>query len=75
MVALDPGPKNAQTPRLGEELNLSHEQKNQLDELYLNNRRNLIDLKSVVQKERLEQGWSVSTLIKDFVPEHFASDV
>jgi Spy/CpxP family protein refolding chaperone len=43
-----------QMPQLSEQLNLSEEQNNQLDELYLNNRRNLIDLKSTVERERLE---------------------
>ena len=43
-------------PQLSAELNLTEEQKNQLDKLHLNNRRNLIDLKSTVERERLELG-------------------
>jgi Spy/CpxP family protein refolding chaperone len=51
-----PAGKWWQMPRLSEQLNLSAEQKNQLDELYLNNRRNLIELKSTVEREQLELG-------------------
>lgn len=49
-----PGGKWWRSPRLSEQLNLSDEQKTQLDELYLNNRRNLIELKSALERERLE---------------------
>jgi Spy/CpxP family protein refolding chaperone len=51
-----PGGKWWRSPRLSEQLNLSDEQKNQLDELYLDNRRNLIELKSLLERERLELG-------------------
>ncbi|MGD8370729.1 MAG: periplasmic heavy metal sensor [Syntrophobacterales bacterium] len=51
-----PGGKWWRSPRLSEQLNLSDEQKSQLDELYLNNRRNLIELKSLLERERLELG-------------------
>lgn len=39
-------------PRLAEELNLTDEEKNQLDDLFLDYRRRLIDLKSP-----MERGW------------------
>ena len=51
-----PAGKWWQVPRLADELNLTDEQKQQLDELHLNNRRRLIELKSNVERERLELG-------------------
>ena len=41
-------------PRVAEQLNLSGEEKNQLDELFLQSRRRLIDLKSALERERFE---------------------
>ena len=41
-------------PRLSERLNLSHEEKSQLDDLFVNSRRRLIDLKSAVERQRFE---------------------
>ncbi|MFC1813202.1 Spy/CpxP family protein refolding chaperone [Thermodesulfobacteriota bacterium] len=42
------------SPKASEKLNLSSEETNQLDEKFLESRRNLIDLKAAVEKERLE---------------------
>jgi len=42
------------SPQASEKLNLSNEEKNQLDEKFLESRRKLIDLKAAVEKERLE---------------------
>jgi len=41
-------------PRVAEQLNLSDQEKQELDERYVDNRRKLIDLKSAVEKERFE---------------------
>ncbi len=41
-------------PRVAEQLNLSDEEKGALDELFLDSRRKLIDLKGAVERERLE---------------------
>ncbi|MDY6990781.1 MAG: periplasmic heavy metal sensor [Thermodesulfobacteriota bacterium] len=41
-------------PRVAEHLNLSGEEKSQLDELFLQSRRRLIDLKSALERERFE---------------------
>lgn len=40
-------------PRVAEQLNLSEQEKQQLDSLYLENRKKLIDLKSSLERERL----------------------
>ena len=42
------------SPKASEKLNLSNEEKKQLDEKFLESRRKLIDLKAAVEKERLE---------------------
>jgi len=49
-----PSGKWWRSPKASEKLNLSDEEKNQLDEKFLESRRKLIDLKAVVEKERLE---------------------
>lgn len=41
-------------PEFSEKLNLSDEQKQQLDAMYLDNRRKLIELKSDLKKEKLD---------------------
>jgi Spy/CpxP family protein refolding chaperone len=41
-------------PRVGKHLELSQEEENRLDELFLNSRRRLIDLKSAVEREQFE---------------------
>jgi len=43
-----------QMPGVAEKLELSSEQKNALDTLFMQSRRNLIDLKGVLEKERFE---------------------
>ena len=42
------------SPKATEKLNLSNEEKKQLDEKFLESRRKLIDLKATVEKEQLE---------------------
>jgi Spy/CpxP family protein refolding chaperone len=42
------------SPQASEKLNLNNEEKNQLDERFLESRRKLIDLKAAVEKEQLE---------------------
>ncbi len=42
------------SPTFSEQLNLTDKEKDALDELYVNSRRKLIDLKSTVEMERLE---------------------
>ena len=51
-----PAGKWWRVPRLANELNLTDEQQRQLDELHIQNRRRLIELKSNVERERLELG-------------------
>ncbi len=41
-------------PRVSEQLNLNEEQKRKLDEIFVESRRKLIDLKSSVEKEQFE---------------------
>ncbi|MEA3224279.1 MAG: periplasmic heavy metal sensor [Thermodesulfobacteriota bacterium] len=43
-------------PRISKDLNLSDQEKSELDKLYIDNRRKLIDLKSVLERERFELG-------------------
>ena len=43
-------------PRVAEQLNLNGREKEQLDDLFIQSRRKLIDLRSAVEKERLELG-------------------
>jgi Spy/CpxP family protein refolding chaperone len=43
-------------PHVAEQLNLNGREKEQLDDLFIQSRRKLIDLKSAVEKERLELG-------------------
>jgi len=43
-------------PNIAEKLQLNEAEKKELDRLYVENRRSLIDLKSVVEKERFELG-------------------
>ena len=43
-----------QDPRMCDQLNLTDEEKNKLDEYYTDSRRRLIDLKSRLEKERFE---------------------
>ena len=42
------------TPRVAEQLNLNGREKEQLDELFIQTRRKMIDLRSAVARERLE---------------------
>jgi Spy/CpxP family protein refolding chaperone len=42
------------TPQVAEQLNLNGREKEQLDELFIQTRRKMIDLKSAVERERLE---------------------
>lgn len=49
-----PGGKWWKTPQVADKLALTQEQKAQLDSMYLNHRHQMIDLRSQVQKERLE---------------------
>lgn len=42
------------TPRVAEQLNLNGKEKEQLDELFIQTRRKMIDLRSAVARERLE---------------------
>lgn len=41
-------------PQIAEKLNLTNEQRRQLDELFFTNRRKLIEMKSILERERLE---------------------
>ncbi|MCD6571566.1 MAG: periplasmic heavy metal sensor [Deltaproteobacteria bacterium] len=41
-------------PRVSEHLNLSDQEKRELDKLYVDNRRKLIELKSILERERFE---------------------
>ena len=41
-------------PRVSEQLNLSEEEKSKLDEIFVESRRKLIDLKSSVEREQFE---------------------
>ena len=43
-------------PHLAQQLNLNGREKEQLDDLFIQTRRKMIDLKSAVEKERLELG-------------------
>jgi Spy/CpxP family protein refolding chaperone len=43
-------------PPVAEQLNLHGREKEQLDDLFIQNRRKMIDLRSAVEKERLELG-------------------
>ena len=43
-------------PRVAEQLNLNGREKEQLDDLFIQTRRKMIDLRSAVEKERLELG-------------------
>jgi Spy/CpxP family protein refolding chaperone len=43
-------------PRVAEQLNINGKEKEQLDDLFIQSRRKMIDLKSTVEKERLELG-------------------
>ncbi len=43
-------------PQVAEQLNLNGREKEQLDNLFIQSRRKMIDLKSAVEKERLELG-------------------
>jgi len=50
-----------QNKKIAEELNLSDSEKQILDKKYTESRRNLIDLKSAVEKERFELGLLLDT--------------
>ena len=43
-------------PHLAEQLNLNGREKEQLDDLFIQTRRKMIDLRSAIEKERLELG-------------------
>ena len=60
-------------PSIAERLQLNEAEKKELDRLYVENRRSLIDLKSVVQKERFELGHLMeqSTLDEDAVMKQY----
>ena len=49
-----PGGKWWKTPQMADKLALTQEEKAKLDSMYLNHRHQMIDLRSQVQKERLE---------------------
>lgn len=60
-------------PRVAEQLNLNESEKEQLNDLFIQSRRTLIDLKSTVEKERFELGilMDTKTLDENAVMEQF----
>ena len=60
-------------PNIAERLQLNDAEKKELDRLYVDNRRSLIDLKGVVEKERFELGnlMEQTTLDEDAVMKQF----
>ena len=61
------------TERVSQSLNLNDQQLGKLDELYLENRRNLIDIRSSLEKEKLtlEQMMEQETVNEDAIMEQF----
>ena len=60
-------------PHVAEQLNLNGREKEQLDDLFIQTRRKMIDLRSAVEKERLELGilMDKETLDEDAVKRQF----